>query len=155
MKKNNLVVCVAIISATLLHSCANGTKDAKDTNSKNDSTKIETAKAESSKDVAQLFLTAVTHVDLETAKAYSTDSTRASFEKISVMLNALTPDERKEFDEKKKASEKLTITIKDVKEIADKAIISFTTSESPEKVNTLNMVKINGKWLADFDIMKM
>ncbi|MCW3122098.1 MAG: hypothetical protein JWQ38_1590 [Flavipsychrobacter sp.] len=97
----------------------------------------------SAKDVATTWLTSFYHLDYETAKTISTEDTKTLIASLQ-QFTSMVPDSNK------KEMKKIVITVKDVKEEGDKAIAKYTTSDSPEKEQSLNLVKQNGKWLVQF-----
>ena len=95
------------------------------------------------KDVAYTWLTAFNHIDFETAKKLSTPDTKNLLNSLQALSEAVA-------DSNKKELKKVTVTIKDVKENGDKAVVAYTTSDNPTKEQTLKLVKIDNKWLAQF-----
>ncbi len=99
---------------------------------------------------ANAFISAMNKLDIKTAKAYASTASKASLDKMEEQLKTLTPDQKKQFDDEVAKRSKTTITIKDVKENGDIATVTFSTSDEPSRVDSLPMVKQDGKWLADF-----
>jgi len=97
----------------------------------------------SPKEVANIWLTNVYHADYEAAMPYSTETTKkmlAQLAQLSSMIN----------DSSKKELKKINITIKDVKEKGDTSIATYMVSEIA-KEQSLILVKVNGKWLVEFN----
>jgi hypothetical protein len=96
----------------------------------------------SPKAVAEKFLLSVAKADLEEAKKVSDSTTRELLDQANY-LNMVP-------DSVKAEGRKLTVTILDVKENGDKAVVTYKTSKLDEK-QLLTLVKINGKWLVQLD----
>jgi hypothetical protein len=131
MKKILHPLSVILLSALLLVSCG-----AKNT----------------AKDVATTWLNSFFHMDYEAAKKVSTEDTKALLTQLSA-LTAMMPDSSK--NEMKKA----VITIKEVKENGDTAMVTYTVSDGGKDASKdqppLKLVKSNtgdtkGKWLVSF-----
>ena len=97
----------------------------------------------SPKDVATTWLTSFYHIDYETAKKVSTEETKTLLSSLQQFTNMLP-------DSNKKDMKKIVVNVKSVKEDGDKAVATYTTSDSPGKDQTLPLVKQNGKWLVQF-----
>jgi len=97
----------------------------------------------SPKTIATTWLTGFYHLDYESVKQYSTEDTKTLITSLQQFTN-MVPDSAK------KDMKKLTINVKDVKEEGDKAVATYTVSDSPGKDQTLTLVKQNGKWLVQF-----
>ena len=101
------------------------------------------------KGTATAFITAANKFDFEGAKKYAAAGTKAELEKMQAQMKTLPADQKKQFDDEVAKRSKFTFTIKDVKENGDLATVTFTSSEEPNKVDSLHMVKEGGKWLVD------
>lgn len=96
------------------------------------------------KDVAREWLTAFYHLDYDAAKQYSTEDTKNMLNVLEGFTNALP-------DSTKQRAKSATINIKSLKEDANTATVTFTTSEEPNKEQPpLKMVKQDNKWLVQF-----
>lgn len=95
------------------------------------------------KEAATTWLNSFYHLDYETAKTVSTEETKTFIATLQ-QFTSMIPDSNK------KERKKVVIKVKSVKEDGDKAIAVYTTSDSPDKDQTLPLVKQNGKWLAQF-----
>jgi len=96
----------------------------------------------SPKDVANTWLTDFYHMNYDDAKKVSTDDTKKMLDMFQ-QFTAMMPDSQKQ------QMKKVTITVKDVKETGDKAVATYTSSDAP-KDQTLNLVKVNGKWMVQW-----
>lgn len=99
----------------------------------------------SPKVVAEQFLLAVAKADLDQAKKLCDSNTRELLDQANYL--SMVPDSVKE------EGRKLKITIKDVKEIGDKAVVTYTTSKLDEN-QIISLVKIDNKWLVQLDKMQ-
>jgi len=97
----------------------------------------------SPKEVAYNWLTAVNHLDFESAKKLSTADTKN-------LLSALQQLTDKVSDSNKNDLKKVTVTIKDIKINGDKAVATYYASDSPTKEQTLNLIKEAGNWHVQF-----
>ena len=95
------------------------------------------------KDVAYNWLIAFNHFDFDAAKKISTSDTKSLLSSLQEMTEKIT-------DSNKKDRQKVSVTIKDVKENGDKAVVTYTTSDEPNKDLTLNLIKLDSKWLVQF-----
>lgn len=95
------------------------------------------------KEVAFNWLTAVNHMDFESAKKYSTDDTKRLLSEISELTGNLT-------DSTKKELKKIVVTVKDVKVDSNTAVATYITSDNPGKDQTLDLVKKDSQWLVRF-----
>jgi len=95
------------------------------------------------KDVAQNWLTSFLHLDIENAKKFSTDDTKMLLSEIQQLTDKVS-------DSSKKEMKKITVNIKNVKENGNKAVATYTTSDVPNKEQTINLVKQGDKWLVQF-----
>jgi hypothetical protein len=95
------------------------------------------------KAVADKWLTAFNHLDLETAKSVSTDDTKRLLSELEQLTKSVT-------DSNKKDLRKITVTIKHVKVDSNKAVATYITSDNPGREQSLNLVNQNGKWLVQF-----
>jgi len=95
------------------------------------------------KDVAYNWLTDFNHLEFDAAKKLSTADTK----NLLASLQQLT---EKVADSNKKELKKVTVTIKDVKENGDKAVVTYTSSDNPTREQVLNLVKQGNNWLVQF-----
>ena len=95
------------------------------------------------KDVAYNWLTDFNHFDFDAAKKLSTSDTKNLLSSLQQLTDKIT-------DSNKQDRKKVTVNIKDVKENGDKAVCTYTTSDEPNKVETLNLVKQGNNWLVQF-----
>ncbi len=95
------------------------------------------------KDVAYNWLTAFNHLDFDAAKKLSTPDTKNLLNSLQVLTENVA-------DSNKKDLKKVSITIKDVKLNGDKAVATYTSSDSPTKDQVLNLVKMGDNWLVQF-----
>jgi hypothetical protein len=130
MKKITLALCALLIGAMTLVSCGGG----------------------SPKEAANAFISAMNKMDIETAKKYSADARKPQLDKIAEQLKAMPADQKKSFDEEVAKRKDVTVTMKDAIVNGDKATVTFITSDAPEHLDSLQMVKQNGKWVADLDL---
>lgn len=94
-------------------------------------------------EVAKAWLNDFHNLDFEDAKKYATDETKNTLSLAQLFLSTLP-------DSVKKQAKTITVEIKATKENGDKAIVSYTVSKNPQKEETLNLVKVNDKWLVQF-----
>lgn len=99
----------------------------------------------SPKVVAEKFLLSVASADLDEAKKLCDSNTRELLEQANY-LN-MVPDSVKE------EGRNLKVTILDVKETGDKAVVTYKTSKLNEN-QLITLVKIDGKWLVQLDKMQ-
>ncbi len=99
----------------------------------------------SPKFVAEHFLTAISHANLEEAKKYCDSNTKELLDQANY-LNMVP-------DSVKKEAQKLKIFIKDVKENGNTALVSYTTSKLEEQ-QFITLVKEDDKWLVQLDKMQ-
>ncbi len=95
------------------------------------------------KEVAGAWLNCFWKLDYDGAKKYSTEETKNLLMQVEQLANAVSDSDRKQM-------KKLVIDIKDVKEEADKAVVTYTLSENPSKEQYLNLVKNKGQWQVMF-----
>lgn len=97
----------------------------------------------SPKSVADKFLVAYYHLDFEGAKKVSTEETKKMLDMMQ-QFSTMIPDSSK------KQAKNITVKLNDVKQKgADTAVVTYVTSNIPTE-QTLNMVKVNGKWLVQW-----
>jgi ElaB/YqjD/DUF883 family membrane-anchored ribosome-binding protein len=94
------------------------------------------------KEVAKTWLTGFNHMDFEDAMKLSTQDTKN-------LLNSLEELTKGVSDSGKTEVKKIKVSIKDVKEEGDKAVVTYTSSDNPTE-QKLNLVKENDKWLVQF-----
>jgi len=94
------------------------------------------------KEVATVWLTGFNRMDFEQSMKLSTPETKN-------LLNSLQELTENVSDSAKTALAKVTVSIKDVKEEGDKAVVTYTSSDNPTE-EKLNLVKQNDKWLVMF-----
>ncbi len=100
-------------------------------------------KQKGAREVATQWLNGLYHYDYDAAKQVSTDTTKI-FISTFQQLASMVPDSAK------KQLKKVTVAVKDVKEDGDRAIAVYTLSDLPDKEQTLNLVKRDGRWLVQF-----
>ncbi len=91
---------------------------------------------------AEKFLNGFLHMDFEAAKSVSTEETK----KFVGMMQQLSP--AMVSDSVKNEAKKIKVKIIDSDVKGDKAIVTFTTSESNAQ-QKLHLVKENGNWLVE------
>jgi uncharacterized protein YxeA len=125
MKKAILSVAAMLVMALMLVSCGGGGPKAN----------------------AEKFLNGFVHMDYAAAKEVSTEETKKQLDTYeSIMSNMMQPNA-------KEAAKKLKVDVKEPVVNGDKATVEYTiTGDSAPK--TLNMVKQNGKWLAEWTKME-
>lgn len=96
-------------------------------------------KSDSPKPVAEKFLNGIMHMNFEEAKGVSDSTTKELLERAESYM-AMIPDSIKA------QAKDIKVNIKNVKEEGDKATVTFNTSKLNEE-QTLNLVKVDGKWL--------
>lgn len=94
------------------------------------------------KDVATNFLNALVKLDYEGAKKYGTPETGKMMDMLS-SFSGMMPDSIKS-----KAKE-TKVEIKGYKEDGDNCEVSYMNSDKPDVVQTLNLIKVDGKWLVN------
>ncbi|MBK7763456.1 MAG: DUF4878 domain-containing protein [Bacteroidetes bacterium] len=94
------------------------------------------------KDVATNFLNALVKLDYEGAKQYGTPETGKMMDMLS-SFSGLMPDSIKS-----KAKE-TKVEIKGFKEDGDHCEVTYTNSDKPNQVQTLDLIKVDGKWLVN------
>ena len=87
------------------------------------------------KSVAENFLKALNKMDYETAKKYGSEDTGKLLDMMSGFAKMMPDSAKKE----------MSFEMKDEKINGDKATVTYTAS-GEEGVQTLNLVKIDGKW---------
>ena len=97
----------------------------------------------SAKDVATTWLTGFYHMDYEAAKKVSTEDTKNLISQLQQLTGMIS-------DSSKTEMKKISVTVKDVKENGDKAVATYTLSDSPGKEQKIDLVKKDGKWLVQF-----
>jgi hypothetical protein len=95
------------------------------------------------KEVASAWLNCFWKLDYDGAKKYSTEETKNLLMQVEYLANAVSDSDKKEM-------KKLVIDIKNVKEEGDKAVVTYTMSESADKEQYLNLVKVKGQWQVMF-----
>ena len=94
--------------------------------------------------MAREWLTDFYHLDYDAAKKYSTEDTKNMLNVLEGFTNALP-------DSTRQRAKSATINIKSLKEDANTATVTFTTSEEPNKEQPpLKLVKQDNKWLVQF-----
>lgn len=91
---------------------------------------------------AEKFLNGFLHMDFEAAKSVSTEETK----KFVSMMQQLSPAMVN--DSVKNEAKKIKVKIIDSEIKGDKAVVTFTTSESNAQ-QKLHLVKENGNWLVE------
>ena len=94
-------------------------------------------------EVATTWLTSFYHLDYETPKKISTDNTKSLLATLQQFATMVSDSDKKEY-------KKITVNVKDVKEKGDTAFATYTTSNEPGKDQSLELVKLGGKWLVEF-----
>lgn len=96
----------------------------------------------SPKEVAKTWLTGFNHMDFEDAMKISTQDTKNLLSSLEELTKGVS-------DSGKSEVKKIKVSIKDVKEEGDKAVVTYTSSDNPTE-QKLNLVKENDKWLVQF-----
>ena len=91
---------------------------------------------------AEKFLNGFLHMDFESAKSVSTEETK----KFVGMMQQLSP--KMVSDSVRSEAKKIKVKIIDSEVKGDKAIVTFTTSESNAQ-QKLHLIKENGQWLVE------
>ena len=94
------------------------------------------------KDVADTWLNSFNHMEFEQAIKVSTNETKNLLESLQELTKGISDSGRAEV-------KKIKVTIKDVKEAGDNALVTYTSSDNAHE-QTLNLVKQNDKWLVQF-----
>lgn len=94
------------------------------------------------KEVARTWLNSFNHMDFEQAMKVSTNDTKNLLNSLNELTSGVS-------DSGKTEVKKITVSIKDVKEEGDKAVVTYTSSDNPTE-QKLNLVKQNDKWLVLF-----
>ncbi|MBS1645109.1 MAG: DUF4878 domain-containing protein [Bacteroidetes bacterium] len=97
---------------------------------------------------AEKFLNGFYHMDYAAAKEVATDDTKKQLESYESIMGSMVQQSAK--DEAKK----LKIDIKEPKVNGEAATVEYTVSNDPSP-KELKMVKVNGKWLAQWSKMDM
>lgn len=96
----------------------------------------------SPKATAEKFLNGFYHMEYDKAREVSTEKTKSLVDLVE-QFSVASPDSVK------KNAKKIAIDITDVKEEGDKATVTYKISSEPGD-QKLDLVKVNGKWMADF-----
>lgn len=94
------------------------------------------------KDVAYTWLTGFNQMDFEQAMKLSTNDTKNLLSTLEELTAGVSDSGRTEL-------KKIKVTIKDVKEDGDKAMVTYTSTDNPNE-QILSLVKQNDKWLVQF-----
>lgn len=94
------------------------------------------------KDVAHTWLTGFNQMDFEQAMKLSTNDTKNLLSTLEELTAGVSDSGRTEL-------KKIKVSIKDVKEDGDKAMVTYTSSDNPNE-QVLSLVKQNDKWLVQF-----
>ncbi len=94
------------------------------------------------KDVAHTWLTGFNQMDFEQAMKLSTNDTKNLLSTLEQLTEGVSDSGRAEL-------KKIKVSIKDVKEDGDKAMVTYTSSDNPNE-QVLSLVKQNDKWLVQF-----
>lgn len=94
------------------------------------------------KDVAHTWLTGFNQMDFEQAMKLSTNDTKNLLSTLEQLTEGVSDSGRTEL-------KKIKVSIKDVKEDGDKAMVTYTSSDNPNE-QVLSLVKQNDKWLVQF-----
>ena len=94
------------------------------------------------KDVAHTWLTGFNQMDFEQAMKLSTNDTKNLLSTLEELTAGVSDSGRAEL-------KKIKVSIKDVKEDGDKAMVTYTSSDNPYE-QILSLVKQNDKWLVQF-----
>lgn len=124
MKKVFLSVAALCLIAVTLMSCGGG----------------------SPKAAAEKFLTGLYHMDYEAAKSVATEETKKQVDNYASMMSIGG-------DKAKTEAQKITVNVKDPVVNGDNATVEYTVSGSGNDDNvphTLRLVKVKGKWLAEW-----
>lgn len=94
------------------------------------------------KEVARTWLIGFNRMDFEPAMKLSTPDTKNLLASLKELTDAVADSGKEELN-------KITVTIKDVKEDGDNAVVTYISSDNPRE-QKLNLVKQNEKWLVLF-----
>lgn len=98
----------------------------------------------SPKSVAEKFLnSAFVNTNMEEAKKYCEPYTKELIDQATYLKQIP--------DSVKAEAQKTKIDIVEVKENGDKAVVVYTSSRHPENQQLLSMIKVEGKWLVQYD----
>lgn len=92
---------------------------------------------------AEKFLNGLYHMNYKEAKEVATEDTKKMLEMME-NFSSMMPDSNKE------NAKKIKINIKDETIDGEKAVVTYTTSES-EGEQKVDLVKQNGKWLVQYN----
>jgi hypothetical protein len=95
------------------------------------------------KATADKFLNGLYHMDYKQAKEVATEDTKKMLE-VMENFSSMMPDSNKA------NAKKIKINLKDEKIEGDKAVVTYTTSESTEE-QKVDLVKQDGKWLVQYN----
>jgi N-methylhydantoinase B/oxoprolinase/acetone carboxylase alpha subunit len=94
------------------------------------------------KEVARAWLVGFNRMEFEQSMKLSTNDTKNLLSSLQELTEGVT-------DSGKSELKKITVTINDVKEDGDKAVVTYVSSDNPVE-QSLNLVKQNDKWLVQF-----
>ena len=95
---------------------------------------------------AKKFLEGLYHMDYAAAKEVATEKTKEQLVQHEQMMSMMQQGGKEE-------AKKIKVDIKDPKVEGDNATVEYSTSNDPS-VKTLRMVKVDGKWLAEWSKME-
>lgn len=96
----------------------------------------------SPRQVAENWLTAFHHMDADAALKYSAPATKTLITTLSTLTGPIADSTRKKLEE-------IKISIKEIKEDNDKAVVTYTTSDNP-KERKINLIRQSDKWYVLF-----
>jgi len=103
--------------------------------------------------VANDFIKAIANEDYDKAKDLATDGTDKMLEQMK-MFSSMVPDSLQgEMDSARAIARNATYTFGETtfNEEGTEATVKFTTSEAPDKEETIVLKKVDKKWLADLE----
>lgn len=131
MKNIKLTLSALLVAGMLLVSCGGGSDAA-------------------IKESANGFIKAMNKMDLQNAKNFVTDSSKTMIDQMIEQMKTMPEDQKKMFNDKIAGREKYTVSIKQVRPRDKDAVVTFTVSDEPNTIDSILLVKENGKWLVDF-----
>ncbi len=94
------------------------------------------------RDVAETWLEGFNHMDFERSMKLSTDDTKNLLASLQELTSGVS-------DSAKEEIKKITVSIKDVKEDGDKAVVTYVSSDN-QREQALNLVRKGDRWLVLF-----
>ena len=103
--------------------------------------------------VADNFIKAVIAEDFDKAKELATDGTDKILEQINMVASMIPDSLQDENNARKQASKNATFTFgaTTFNEEGTEATVMFTSSQTPDKEESIILKKVDKKWLADME----